>query len=530
MSDNPAARSVTCPNCETVYKIPTGVTAPTARCRVCKTSFSLEKQVGQGKARKAPKQSPKPLVQESAIQPSPVRQRKNAANPPLSLGEDAFLDNSNAAIPSVKKSSIAIILWQCVRLPFLVLWIPLKLAWLAIRQTYRLGTGPNRNVHIPWISACAVLVLIGVAVGIFRIKTLFDSPAPLARAAEKEAVPKQEKVPVQDEKDHIVEPKQIAVPEEKEPLLEQKKNPAPQEKEPPPKVKKNPVPEEKGPIFELKKVYLIVRHEENQKYDVKFDAIAKLTTRDRKGQQEHVFAARHVSRFQEMTEKIDPIKEYVFRRMEYKECTIDFELDGEKGAKIMRNQEEIQEHLPALAWTQKLNRDNRQLDSDRDLKNIPAGLRREVDGFHHGHLDELHQMVWVRMPEKDPDNDFTLVAPGDTWSDSSNTEMAIAGGAGKGDLRSIERTYTYLGVQKLEGREEAIIRVKTKLRETRDKEVRLKADGEGKAYLDLEAKEISRVEIELKLEFDTDVFVIDGKSNGSGTLNLKLKRDLFGNP
>ena len=518
MSDSSSMRSVSCPNCDTVYKIPATVKALTARCRVCQNSFSIQKPASPQPPRKTGTQPQRRPVPKDAIQSGPAARLPNAKRPALPLDFDAFVDEPGAPIPSVKK----------------------------------------RKSHLVWIVPVVLIVIAAGSFGAYRLVNFFEAQWVPALVEKKEPKPENRQVALaNEEKQPRVEEPQIPLVKEpfvKEPLVKEPLEKEPPVKEPPvkepaakelqakeppvkkkdtaPEVKKQPRADENEPMLERRKTHLIVRHEMKQ-YAVKFEATANLTTTNRMGQPEHVFVARHAAQLQEKTEKIDDVRNYVFLRFDYKTCTLDFDLDGKKNAVIMLNQEERTKHLPAVAWTKKVSGDNHIFDVDLDVSQVPdlPGLRRQTASFHQSHFEELHRMVWIPMPEKEPDQlDYPLMAPGDNWSDSWKTAMANAGGKGQGSTRDLETIYTYLGIRKQQEREEAVIHVKATVRETRGKEVRLSADGEGKAYLDLEAREITRVDLDFKLAFETGVFVINGDSKGTGTLKLRLQRDLVGNP
>ena len=307
---------------------------------------------------------------------------------------------------------------------------------------------------------------------------------------------------------------------------------APPEMKAPPEVKQRPPavqaakPEVKPvpppivePVLEPTPVKLALVHKLGDQHSVKFGANFKLTVRDPLEKEEHSFASIFSLRYQETTEKIDELQGKVQLRCNHQACRFDINYDKEEKVILMHDQEQIIATLAQVSSTRKLTRRNQEIDRELDFGQglfVDPDLQKGVAAFHSS-MTLLQSMITVELPDKEE-----AVVPGDSWSTSHSISMSSA--RNKGQSTTMGITYKYAGIRKRDNRDGAVINLTVHLLGKKGDVVQLKGDGEGEAILDLESGQISKVKLDLKLTFDTSMFV-DSPFKANGTVGLTLDRD-----
>jgi hypothetical protein len=286
-----------------------------------------------------------------------------------------------------------------------------------------------------------------------------------------------------------------------------------------------PPPSDTRPKIEQVPRLLTIRQQVNQEFPVTFDADLKFDTKDAQGGNPHSFVAHCTTHFREVTKQAgDQDQNTVLQRLEYQDLKLSFEYDNNKDVFRFPDQDEVARNITRLATLHRLNpRRNQHLTYEMDLsKEVDDPRLKRSYANIQGQLTMLFSMLHVPVPGGDKPS-----KPHDTWTESWETTMS-SGAKGQVHSSTNRFMYTYRGLRRTRGREEAVIRFNVELR-TKGEEA-MAGDGDGEAILDLKAAQISSVKLKLDLKTDTALFVVDGTSRASGTVKLELQRDLSGVP
>lgn len=508
------------------------------RCKKCQTSFEFKEEGDQLRATAVP--GSKTEVRPDAGKSADAK-RKTAANRPV----DPHAISSRPSAPSGPAPALRTGAAEAPPTPpapstggralgllGLGAWLTWKgtsgvarLSWWGTRKAYALGTGPNRKYHLPWITATAAACLVGLAYGGMAVRSWWDAQPTTAQSdvvAQAQPVATQESVkPTAEKKPDSKKPDDKPAAEKKpdDKLVADKK---PDDK---PVVEKKPdakpVTEKKvddAPI-QRKPSDLVVKPRLGRR-SVQFDVKMKFKTVNKEPEEDHTFVANFAAQILETTERIDQLQRNTFLKLQYQDCKLKFTLGKEEGAIVMPDQEEVAKHLPKVVMRQKLGRHNQQLDLELDLNEVPdeGDLQKSIAGFH-TNLNFMMDLLSVRMPEKD------LVEPDESWSSAHTLSMPSEGK--KAESTTVEMTYKYIGMRKRNGRDEAIIAVKPLIMSKKGQEILLKGEGDGEAILDLDAAQITSVNLKIKMDMEKSAVLIDGSDErATGTMELSLRRNL----
>jgi hypothetical protein len=277
------------------------------------------------------------------------------------------------------------------------------------------------------------------------------------------------------------------------------------------------------PKLELVPRQLVVRHKVDQEHPVTFSFDMKFESKDAKDEQ-HTCTGTCAVHYREITKQVsDEDRNPAVRRLEYQDCKLEILVDNKKDRFKFSGQEEVVNNIARMASLQRLSwRENRLINYEIDLgKEIDdPNLKQSYVGMH-GQLTTL--LGFLHVPN--PPGGEKPVKPGDTWSESGEFSRS-SGSKGEVHTSTNRFTYTYEGLRRTNGREEAVIRVKVELRARGDES--LSGDGDGEAIFDLKAGQVSTVKLKVDLKTDTSLFVVDGDSRATGTIKLELQRDVSG--
>lgn len=547
MSTAPSPRKVACPGCSAVYTVPATMHVGKTRCKKCQTLFEFKEQGDQlratvvktevrADAAKAP-EAPRKTAAKRPVDPHAIASRPSSTAAPLRAGA---VDAPPAAPkPPPRGGGVLGLIGLGAWLTWKATAGTARLSWWGTRKAYALSTGPNKKYHLPWITATAAACIAGLVYGGMAAMSWWDAQtAPSQGDAVAQAQPAATQDPIKPSAEKKPDDKPAAdkksddkpVAEKKpdnKPVAEKKPDGKPAvEKKPDDKPAAEKKPDDK-PVTEKKPDDVAIQRKPSDlvvkprlgQRSVQFDVKMKFKTLSKEPDGAHTFGANFAAQILETTERIDQLQRNTFVKLKYEECKLKFSLDKEDDAVVILNQEEIAKHISKVVMRQKLDKENQQLDLELDLNEVPdEGDTQKAIASFHSNLNLMMGLLCVRMPGKD------FVEPDESWSESHSVSMP--GGGKSADTTTLATKCTYLGIRKRNGRDEAIISVKPTILSKKGDEVLLKGEGDGEAVLDLDAAQITSVQLNIKMDMDTSMVLIDGKERATGTLELSLRRNL----
>jgi S1-C subfamily serine protease len=226
---------------------------------------------------------------------------------------------------------------------------------------------------------------------------------------------------------------------------------------------------------------------------------------------EHTLTATTAIRCNENTQVVGT-EDVANVRLQYRAYNTDYQLDNRviPNANLPRIRQDISTLAADLSIDKQGNLVGNQVDTKRVSQNSLTDL-----ALIHEHVQQALEVSAVPLPNK-------LVAPGESWKAERSLPHPLAG---QSDAGVLDLTYTYVGVRKRNGREEAVLALDGKVRNLKPEGARVEGRAHGTAVVDLAGGQVHQADLALIL--DLDLAQSAGLTiRADGTLDVRLERTL----
>ncbi len=157
-----------------------------------------------------------------------------------------------------------------------------------------------------------------------------------------------------------------------------------------------------------------------------------------------------------------------------------------------------------------------------EVAKIHASARNQLTDLHVITQRDL-DLLALPLPGKE-------MAPGATWKPAAPSKLYLETfGVGQASTAALDWTFTYAGVRRHEGREEAVVSLDGALRDEATTSHDKSGRGTGTAVLDLETGQVTRLDANLQLDFSTNMQGFQMPVRGTTTFRLEVGATSSGN-